>query len=144
MGAITIFADNQGAIALAKDNKFHARTKHIDLRYHFVCEAVEDRKIKLEYIPTAKNIADIFTKPLPKPKFTELVKRLGLSTIKDPSCTSKKSGQSLINENNKCLIKMNHVTNVSHTHTQTRLRSRGSVEYIYEQDSSLCLGFHAY
>ena len=85
MGVITIFADNQGAIALAKDNKFHACTKHIDLRYHFVYEAVEDGKIKLEYILTAKNIADVFTKPLPKPKFTELVKRLGLSTIKDPS-----------------------------------------------------------
>ena len=44
MGAITIFADNQGAIALAKDNKFYAHTKHIDLRYHFVHEAVEDGK----------------------------------------------------------------------------------------------------
>ena len=85
MGAITIFADNQGAIALTKDNKFHARTKHIDLRYHFVREAVEDGKIKLEYIPTAKNVVDVFTKPLPKLKFTELVKRLGLLTIKDPS-----------------------------------------------------------
>ena len=37
--------DNQGAIALAKDNKFHVCTKHIDVCYHFICEAVEDRKV---------------------------------------------------------------------------------------------------
>ena len=37
--------DNQGAITLAKDNKFHMRTKHIDVHYHFICEAVEDRKV---------------------------------------------------------------------------------------------------
>ena len=37
--------DNQGAIALAKDNKFHAHTKHIDVRYHFIREVVEDGKV---------------------------------------------------------------------------------------------------
>src|SRR5882762_7167445 len=41
----TLNCDNQGAIALAKDNKFHARTKHIDIRYHFIREAVEDSTI---------------------------------------------------------------------------------------------------
>ena len=46
-GAFTIMADNQGAISLAKDNKFHAHTKHIDLQYHFVHEVVEDEKIKM-------------------------------------------------------------------------------------------------
>ena len=67
--ALTIKADNQGVIALAKDNKFHARTKLIDLCYHLIHEAVEDGKIKMEYIPTAKNITDIFIKALPKLKF---------------------------------------------------------------------------
>ena len=37
--------DNQGAIVLTKDNKFHMHTKHIDVHYHFICEAVEDRKV---------------------------------------------------------------------------------------------------
>ena len=77
-GPLTLKADNQGAISLAKDNKFHARTKHIDLRYHFVREAVEDGKIKMEYIPSSQNIADIFTKGLPRQKHEELVGRLGL------------------------------------------------------------------
>ena len=44
--------DNQGAIALAKDNKFHMCTKHIDMCYHFICEAVEDGKVAVRYILT--------------------------------------------------------------------------------------------
>ena len=61
--------DNQGAIALAKDNKFHSQTKHIDLRFHFIREAVEDNKLLITYISTEENMADIFTKALARPKF---------------------------------------------------------------------------
>jgi len=78
-----IKADNQGAIALAKDNKFHSRTKHIDLRYHFIREAVEEGKIKMEYVPTTENVMDIFTKALPRPKFEEFVSRLGMVEVQD-------------------------------------------------------------
>jgi hypothetical protein len=75
---LSINCDNQGAIALAKDNKYHARTKHIDLRYHFIREAIEDGKIKVKYIPTDENVSDIFTKALAKPKFQRFVEMLGL------------------------------------------------------------------
>ena len=75
---LTINCDNQGAIALSKDNKFHARTKHIDIRYHFIREAIEDRKVSVIYVPTDDNPADIFTKPLPKAKFRRFVEILGL------------------------------------------------------------------
>ena len=73
--------DNQGAIALAKDNKFHARTKHIDVRYHFIREVVEDGKVVVQYIPTGDNVSDIFTKPLAKAKFRELAELLRLHAI---------------------------------------------------------------
>ena len=73
--------NNQGAIALAKDNKFHARTKHIDVRYHFIRKAVEDRKVAVQYIPTGDNVSNIFTKPLAKAKFRELAELLGLRAI---------------------------------------------------------------
>ena len=76
-------ADNQGAIVLMKDNKFHARTKHIDLWYHFICKVVEDEKITMKYILTSKNVADIFTKALPKPKFSKFIAKLGLAIIKE-------------------------------------------------------------
>ena len=69
-------------IVLAKDNKFHARTKHINLCYHFVCEAVEDGKIKMEYILTMENVVDIFTKALLKPKFLKFIGMLGLAIMK--------------------------------------------------------------
>ena len=75
---ITISCDNQGAIALSKDNKFHTRTKHIDIRYHFIREAVGDGKIKVEYIPTDENPSDIFTKPLAKAKFRQFAEMLGV------------------------------------------------------------------
>jgi hypothetical protein len=55
-----------------------ARTKHIDIRYHFIREAVENSKINMQYIPTNDNIADIFTKPLAKAKFERFTAMLGL------------------------------------------------------------------
>ena len=79
---LIINCDNQGAIALAKDNKFHACTKHIDMCYHFICEVVEDGKVTVQYIPTGDNVSDIFTKLLAKEKFQELAELLGLHTIR--------------------------------------------------------------
>ena len=73
--------DSQGAIALTKDKKFHARTKYIDMCYHFIREVVEDGKVTVQYIPTGDNISDIFTKLLTKAKFWELTELLGLHAI---------------------------------------------------------------
>ena len=60
--------DNNGSIAIAKNKKGHNRVKHIDVRHHFICHAVEEGKIKIDYMPTKDNIADLFTKPLPHPQ----------------------------------------------------------------------------
>ena len=67
---IEIYCNNQGAIVLAKDNKYHSRTKHIDLRYHFIREVVKDNMIKMEYIPTQENVVDVFMKVLVRPRFS--------------------------------------------------------------------------
>ena len=82
---VELHCDNQGAIALVKDNKFHSCMKHIDLRFHFVREAVEDNKITITYIPTEENVADIFTKALARPKFEVFIERLGLRGRKEES-----------------------------------------------------------
>ena len=82
-GPITIMGDNQGAIVLAKDNKFHAQMKHIDLRYHFIHEAVKKKQVVMKYIPTAENVADIFMKALAKLKYTRFVELLGLVIMKE-------------------------------------------------------------
>jgi hypothetical protein len=82
MAQPTIFrCDNQSTIAICRDNKFHARTKHIDIRYHFVREAVEAGHIVAHYIPTDENLADIFTKALSRYKFEYFVKLLGLQLV---------------------------------------------------------------
>ncbi|KAH9112109.1 hypothetical protein AeMF1_013507 [Aphanomyces euteiches] len=66
---IVVWEDNQGSIALAKNPQHHNPTKHIDIRYHFAREKVQDQDIALKYCPTQNMIADIFTKALPASNF---------------------------------------------------------------------------
>ena len=73
-----IFEDNQGAISLYQKYSSHSRTKHIDIRHHFVTEAVEKGQVNLKYLPSEHVAADILTKGLPKLKFVELRTSLGL------------------------------------------------------------------
>jgi hypothetical protein len=67
--AVVIHCDNQGAIALAKNDQFHARTKHIDIREKWIREAVAAKQVTLEYISTDLQLADGLTKPLSRDKF---------------------------------------------------------------------------
>jgi len=76
-----IFEDNQGAIALAYNPEHHARTKHIDIQYHFVRDCVENNKIQLEYCPTADMVADALTKPLSKDRHQKLMEKMGLEEV---------------------------------------------------------------
>lgn len=75
---VQIYCDNQGAIALASNDKFRGPTKHIDLRYHFIRTLVKSGIFKLEYCPSAENVADIFTKALPGPNLQRLRSGLNL------------------------------------------------------------------
>uniref|UniRef100_A0AAV1UIR5 Uncharacterized protein n=1 Tax=Peronospora matthiolae TaxID=2874970 RepID=A0AAV1UIR5_9STRA len=77
--ALTIYEDNQGAIALAENPEFHKRTKHIDIRYHFVREKVEKNQVVLQYCPTQDMLADIMTKAIAAPQFTILRTKLGIT-----------------------------------------------------------------
>lgn len=67
---------------MAKNPVGHARTKHIDVRYHFVREGVQDGAIILKYVATDEMIVDILTKPLPKYPFEKLVIQLGMKIVK--------------------------------------------------------------
>ena len=73
--------DNQSAISLTKNPIQHSRTKHIDIRYHFIKERVEEGQLKLEFVPTKEQLADILTKPLPNDTFQRLRSRLGVHPI---------------------------------------------------------------
>jgi hypothetical protein len=62
----TLYCDNASAIALALSTKGHQRAKHIDICHHYIHECVSDGQITLQHVPSVDNIADVFTKALPK------------------------------------------------------------------------------
>jgi hypothetical protein len=59
-----VFSDNQGALAIAQNPTNYQRSKHIDIRYHFIRQAVQSGRVRIEYVPTSQQLADILTKPL--------------------------------------------------------------------------------
>ena len=66
-----------------KDNKFHSCTKHIDLRYHFIWEAVEDNKISFSYIPMNENVSDVLTyKGTGKAKIRMICQSAGIEEVR--------------------------------------------------------------
>ncbi|XP_020691953.1 uncharacterized protein LOC110106394 [Dendrobium catenatum] len=78
----TIFCDNTSAIALANNPVFHARTKHIEIDYHFISEHIHRQAIAIAHIATADQTAYILTKSLLPPRFQELRAKL---TIRPPT-----------------------------------------------------------
>ncbi|MCO5552218.1 hypothetical protein L7F22_005730 [Adiantum nelumboides] len=78
--ANTIYTDSQSALAVAKNPVFHARTKHIEVHYHYVKERLSGGEISLAYVPTQDNLADLFTKALSREAFH---KALGLLPVVD-------------------------------------------------------------
>ena len=76
--AVRLHSDNKGAMDLALNNSFHARTKHISIRYHFIREAIERGDVELEYRRTEDMPADIFTKPLARARLEHLRSLMGL------------------------------------------------------------------
>ncbi|PKA67208.1 Retrovirus-related Pol polyprotein from transposon TNT 1-94 [Apostasia shenzhenica] len=66
---VSLYCDSKSVIYLAKDPILHAKTKHIDIRYHKLKELVSSGDIKLVKVSTQANFIDMLTKPLPVPKF---------------------------------------------------------------------------
>ena len=61
-----LHVDNQGAINLASNPVYHQRSKHIDIKYHFVRHEIKENNVILFYVPSKENLADIFTKTVTK------------------------------------------------------------------------------
>lgn len=73
-----ILYDNQSGIRLSENLVFHDRSKHIDIRYHFIRDMVQREAISLHHIGTDDQVIDILTKPLGKVKFLAFQERLGV------------------------------------------------------------------
>ncbi|GKC15764.1 hypothetical protein Tco_1012546 [Tanacetum coccineum] len=78
---ILMYCDNQSAIALCCNSVQHSRSKHIDIRHHFIKEQVERKVVELYFVETKYQLADIFTKALPRERFATLLPLLGVKQM---------------------------------------------------------------
>ncbi|GJW75433.1 hypothetical protein Tco_0134803 [Tanacetum coccineum] len=81
LSRIPMYCDNKSEIALCCNNVQHSRAKHIDIRYHFIKEQVENGIVELYFVRTEYQLADIFTKPLPRERFNFLIDKLGMKSM---------------------------------------------------------------
>lgn len=80
-GPVTLYIDNKSAIDLAKNPVFHGRSKHIDVRYHFIRECVDRGDIVISHVSSEKQCADILTKAMAAAKFEEMRELLGIKNL---------------------------------------------------------------
>ena len=78
---IPIRCDNTSAINLTKNPILHSRTKHIEIRHHFIRDHVQKGDCIIEFVDSNNQLADIFTKPLPKDRFFQLRNELGVLDV---------------------------------------------------------------
>ena len=78
---LTVFYDSQSVIHLTKNNRYHDKTKHINIKHHFIRDVVVVGEIMVEKIDTSENPADMLTKPLPVTKFKHCLDLVGLYNI---------------------------------------------------------------
>jgi len=81
-GPIDLYCDNNGAIAHAKEPGSHQNSKHIQRRYHLICEIIDRGDVKISRVSTDANVADPFTKPLTQPKHESHTVAIGIRFIK--------------------------------------------------------------
>ena len=79
-GCMPIFCDNTSAISITKNHVHHERTKHIDVRHHFIRDCYEKGEISMEFVATKKQVSDTFTKALIRDQYEK--NRLALELIK--------------------------------------------------------------
>jgi hypothetical protein len=80
---VVLYVDNNSAIALMKNPVFHGRSKHIDIRYHFIRECVERCQILVKRVCTNEQRADALMKPLPAVKLAVMIHLLGVCELSD-------------------------------------------------------------
>jgi len=76
-----LMVDNKPAIALAKNPVLHDRSKHIDVKFHFLRDCVDGGQLVIEFVETGRQLADIFTKSLGRLRFSELKKMIGMVEV---------------------------------------------------------------
>jgi hypothetical protein len=78
MDSIVIHCDNQSCVKLSENPLFHDKSKHIEIKYHYIRDMVQRKAVHVQYLSTHEQVADVFTKPLVKMKFEYFCERLGM------------------------------------------------------------------
>ena len=78
MDVTCIYCDNQSCIKLSENPVFHDKSKHIEIKYQYICDMVEKGVVKLQYVATDQQVVDVLTKPLSKVKFEYFRDKLGV------------------------------------------------------------------
>ena len=78
---VVLYVDNKSAIALCKNPVHHDRSKHINIRYHYIRDCVEEGKLEVNYICTDDQLADILTRSLGLQKFVKMRRRIGVQAV---------------------------------------------------------------
>lgn len=81
LGPVIIYVDNKSAIDLTKNPIINGRSKHIDMRFHFIRDCVERGEIEVKYVKTQEQKADILTKPLTAARFEQMRMLLGVKNL---------------------------------------------------------------
>src|ERR1700679_1801578 len=84
MGPTVIKSNNEGSVILSHNPQFHARTKHIEIRHHWVRDLVNDEILDIQSCRDPEQTADILTKPIPKPKHQRHRREMGIGGAKKP------------------------------------------------------------
>ena len=77
----SLMVDNQPSIALAKNPVLHDRSKHIDVKFHFLRDCVDGGQIVIEFVETGRQLADVLTKPLGRLRLMELKEMIGMEEV---------------------------------------------------------------
>jgi hypothetical protein len=83
--ATCIWCDNQSCVKLSENLSVHDKSKHIEIRYHYIRDMVQKGAVKLQYVATDEQIADVLTKPLSRVKFVYFRDKLGVVQKDFPS-----------------------------------------------------------
>ena len=75
---VLLYIDNNSSLKLTRNPEFHNRSKHINIKHYFIREKVDEGAINTQRVETRDNLADMFTKALPRPTHDDLVNRLNL------------------------------------------------------------------
>ena len=85
MDATCIHCDNQSCVKLSENLVFHNKSKHIEIKYHYIRDMVWRGEVKLQYVAMDEQIADVLMKPLSRVKFEYFRENLGVLHIEVPS-----------------------------------------------------------